>query len=92
MNQFSGLTPRHWHVETRNDGILVLTLDRQDASVNALCQAVLMELDALLTLAAKDAAVLRDGVEVRVPVSALQPNDRHLVMGVLVLIARRQQR
>jgi Cu+-exporting ATPase len=36
-------------------------------------------LDALLTLAAKDAAVLRDGVEVRVPVSALQPNDRFVV-------------
>ncbi len=36
-------------------------------------------LDALLTLAAKDAAVLRDGVEVRVPVSALQPNDRFIV-------------
>ncbi len=36
-------------------------------------------LDALLTLAARDAAVLRDGVEVRVPVSALQPNDRFVV-------------
>ena len=36
-------------------------------------------LDALLTLAAKEAAVLRDGVEVRVPVSALQPNDRFVV-------------
>ena len=48
MNQFSGLTSRHWHVESRNDGILVLSLDRQDASVNALCQAVLLELDALL--------------------------------------------
>lgn len=36
-------------------------------------------LDALLTLAARDAAVLRDGVEVRVPVSALQPNNRFVV-------------
>ncbi len=36
-------------------------------------------LDALLTLAARNAAVLRDGVEVRVPVSALQPNDRFVV-------------
>ena len=64
MNQFSGLTPRHWHVETRNDGILVLTLDRQDASVNALCQAVLMELDALLeriALAPPKGVVFRSG-------------------------------
>lgn len=64
MNQFSGLTPRHWHVETRNDGILVLTLDRQDASVNALCRAVLMELDALLeriALAPPKGVVFRSG-------------------------------
>lgn len=64
MNQFSGLTSRHWHVETRNDGILVLTLDRQDASVNALCQAVLMELDALLeriALAPPKGVVFRSG-------------------------------
>ena len=64
MNQFSGLIPRHWHVETRNDGILVLTLDRQDASVNALCQAVLMELDALLeriALAPPKGVVFRSG-------------------------------
>ena len=48
MNQFSGLTSRHWHVESRNDGILVLSLDRQDANVNALCQAVLVDLDGVL--------------------------------------------
>jgi len=64
MNQFSGLTSRHWPVETRNDGILVPTLDRQDASVNALCQAVLMELDALLeriALAPPKGVVFRSG-------------------------------
>ncbi len=36
-------------------------------------------LDALLDLAARDAAVLRDGVEVRVPVGQLQVNDRVVV-------------
>ncbi len=48
MNLFSGLNPINWHVETRNDGILVFTLDRPDASVNALCQAVLNELNGLI--------------------------------------------
>ncbi|MBP6533542.1 MAG: enoyl-CoA hydratase/isomerase family protein [Arenimonas sp.] len=48
MNLFSGLSPVHWHIETRNDGILILSLDRKDANVNALCQAVLNELDALI--------------------------------------------
>ena len=38
----------HWHIETRNDGILILSLDRKDANVNALCQAVLNELDTLI--------------------------------------------
>lgn len=36
-------------------------------------------LNALLDLAARDAAVLRDGVEVRVPVGQLQLNDRFVV-------------
>ncbi|MBX9718572.1 MAG: cation transporter, partial [Microbacteriaceae bacterium] len=36
-------------------------------------------LDALLDLAARDAAVLRDGVEVRIPVGQLQINDRFVV-------------
>lgn len=48
MNLFSGLSPVHWHVETRNDDILILSLDRKDANVNALCQAVLNELDTLV--------------------------------------------
>jgi len=48
MNLFSGLNLINWHIETRNDGILVLTLDRPDASVNALCQAVLNELNGLI--------------------------------------------
>jgi hypothetical protein len=40
MNQFSGLSPQHWQLEARNDGILILSLERKDASVNTLCQAV----------------------------------------------------
>jgi 3-hydroxyacyl-CoA dehydrogenase/enoyl-CoA hydratase/3-hydroxybutyryl-CoA epimerase len=48
MNLFSGLNLINWHIETRNDGILVLTLDRPDASVNALCQAVLNELNGII--------------------------------------------
>ena len=48
MNLFNGLSLRNWQIETRNDGILVLTLDRPDASVNALCQAVLNELDGII--------------------------------------------
>ena len=45
---FDGLRFRHWQTETRTDGIVVLTLDRADASVNTLSQAVLDELDAIL--------------------------------------------
>ena len=48
MNQFSGLSPQHWQLEARKDGILILSLERKDASVNTLCQAVLNELDGLL--------------------------------------------
>ena len=47
MNQFSGLSPQHWQLEARKDGILILSLERKDASVNTLCQAVLNELDSL---------------------------------------------
>lgn len=46
--RFDGLALRHWHAQTRPDGILVLTLDRADAPVNAVSQAVLDELDAML--------------------------------------------
>jgi len=45
---FDGLRFRHWHPELRPDGILVLSLDRADGSVNALSQAVLDELDGML--------------------------------------------
>ena len=45
---FDGLRFSHWQSERRNDGVLVLTLNRADQSVNALCQAVLDELDSML--------------------------------------------
>ena len=48
MNLFSGITPQHWHIETRNDGILILSIDRKDTNANTLCQAVLLELDAII--------------------------------------------
>ena len=45
---FDGLRFNHWQTERRPDGILVLTLDRADNSVNALAQVVLDELDQIL--------------------------------------------
>jgi 3-hydroxyacyl-CoA dehydrogenase / enoyl-CoA hydratase / 3-hydroxybutyryl-CoA epimerase len=42
-------TYRHWQLHTSSDGILWLTLDRQDVSVNSLNREVLTELDSLLT-------------------------------------------
>ena len=45
---FDGLRPRHWKTELRPDGILVLSLDRADAPVNALAQAVLDELELMI--------------------------------------------
>lgn len=48
MNLFNGLKPNHWQFEMRSDGILILSLDRKDSNVNALCQEVLNELDGLI--------------------------------------------
>jgi 3-hydroxyacyl-CoA dehydrogenase/enoyl-CoA hydratase/3-hydroxybutyryl-CoA epimerase len=45
---FDGLAPRHWKTELRPDGVLVLSLDRADAPVNALAQAVLDELELMI--------------------------------------------
>jgi 3-hydroxyacyl-CoA dehydrogenase / enoyl-CoA hydratase / 3-hydroxybutyryl-CoA epimerase len=42
-------TYQHWRLETDEQGILWLTLDRQDASVNSLNQAVFAELETVLT-------------------------------------------
>jgi len=48
MNLFSGLTLHHWNIEARNDGILIVSLDRQGTSVNTLGQEVLNELNRVL--------------------------------------------
>lgn len=61
---FEGLRPRHWHPQLRDDGIVVLTLDRADKPVNALAQAVISELGELVERLAIDkpkALVIRSG-------------------------------
>lgn len=45
---FDGLRLRHWKPERRDDGVLVLHLDREGESVNAFSQGVLLELAAML--------------------------------------------
>ncbi|KAA2285543.1 3-hydroxyacyl-CoA dehydrogenase NAD-binding domain-containing protein [Arenimonas fontis] len=45
---FDGLRLQHWKPEARQDGIMLLRLDRADLGVNALNRAVLDELDAML--------------------------------------------
>lgn len=61
---FDGLRFSHWQVTRRDDGVVVLTLDRQDAPVNALSQDVLIELDDIVERLAIDpprAVVVRSG-------------------------------
>ena len=45
---FEGLRFNHWTTTRRDDGVVILGLDRADASVNALSRAVLDELDTLV--------------------------------------------
>lgn len=51
---FDGLRSRHWLTQMRDDGVLVLSLDRAGESVNALSQDVLIELDTLVERIAID--------------------------------------
>ncbi|HLM53255.1 MAG TPA: enoyl-CoA hydratase-related protein, partial [Pseudoxanthomonas sp.] len=51
---FDGLRFSHWRTEMRADGIVVLSLDRQGAPVNALSQDVLIELEDLVERIAID--------------------------------------
>ena len=51
---FDGLRFSHWQAAQRDDGVVVLSLDRQDAPVNALSQDVLIELDDILERLAID--------------------------------------
>ncbi|MDF3981471.1 3-hydroxyacyl-CoA dehydrogenase NAD-binding domain-containing protein [Luteibacter sp. PPL201] len=45
---FEGLRFKHWKTHEGDDGIVVLTLDRDGASANAISRAVLEELDTLV--------------------------------------------
>ena len=61
-----GLRLHHWKTELRPDGVLVLSFDRENASVNTFGQDVLIELDTLLErlrLEPPKALVLRSGKE-----------------------------
>ncbi len=49
-----GLRLRHWQVERRLDGVVVVSIDREGQSVNALSQDMLIELDGLLERLAID--------------------------------------
>lgn len=51
---FDGLRFAHWQTESRQDGVVVLSLDRQGESVNSLAQAVLDELELIVQRLAID--------------------------------------
>jgi 3-hydroxyacyl-CoA dehydrogenase/enoyl-CoA hydratase/3-hydroxybutyryl-CoA epimerase len=48
LPMFDGLRLRHWRAERREEGLVLLTLDRADQGVNALSREVLDELDQLV--------------------------------------------
>ncbi|OAX53183.1 3-hydroxyacyl-CoA dehydrogenase NAD-binding domain-containing protein [Xanthomonas graminis] len=54
LSGFDGLRFSHWQADIRDDGVVVLSLDRQGAPVNALSQDVLLELGDLLERIAID--------------------------------------
>ncbi|MET0891419.1 MAG: 3-hydroxyacyl-CoA dehydrogenase NAD-binding domain-containing protein [Stenotrophomonas maltophilia] len=54
LSGFDGLRFSHWHPQIRDDGVVVLSLDRQDSSVNAMSQDVLLELGDLIERIAMD--------------------------------------
>ncbi|MEQ4576159.1 MAG: 3-hydroxyacyl-CoA dehydrogenase NAD-binding domain-containing protein [Gammaproteobacteria bacterium] len=54
LSGFDGLRFSHWQAEIRDDGVVVLSLDRQDAPVNAFSQDVLLELGDILERIAID--------------------------------------
>ncbi|HET7655844.1 MAG TPA: 3-hydroxyacyl-CoA dehydrogenase NAD-binding domain-containing protein [Luteimonas sp.] len=49
-----GLRLRHWQVERRADGVVVVAIDREGQAINALSQDMLIELDALVERLAID--------------------------------------
>jgi 3-hydroxyacyl-CoA dehydrogenase/enoyl-CoA hydratase/3-hydroxybutyryl-CoA epimerase len=67
---FDGLRLVHWKTDRRNDGILVLSLDRSDQAVNALSRAVIDELAAMLeriSLELPKGIVVRSGKPAGIP-------------------------
>lgn len=54
LSGFDGLRFSHWHPQIRDDGVVLLSLDRQDSSVNAMSQDVLLELGDLIERIAMD--------------------------------------
>ncbi len=54
LSGFDGLRFSHWHPQIRDDSVVVLSLDRQDSSVNAMSQDVLLELGDLIERIAMD--------------------------------------
>lgn len=54
LSGFDGLRFSHWHPQIRDDGVVVLSLDRHDSSVNAMSQDVLLELGDLIERIAMD--------------------------------------
>ncbi|QIL20986.1 3-hydroxyacyl-CoA dehydrogenase NAD-binding domain-containing protein [Thermomonas sp. HDW16] len=45
---FDGLRFAHWQIERRDDGVLILSFDRAESSVNTFSQDVLLELESIL--------------------------------------------
>ncbi|MCC7632721.1 3-hydroxyacyl-CoA dehydrogenase NAD-binding domain-containing protein [Stenotrophomonas rhizophila] len=54
LSGFDGLRFSHWHPQIRDDGVVVLSLDRHDSGVNAMSQDVLLELGDLIERIAMD--------------------------------------
>ncbi len=54
LSGFDGLRFTHWQAEIRDDGIVVLALDRRDSPVNAMSQDVLLELGDIIERLAID--------------------------------------
>ncbi|MGV8960699.1 MAG: 3-hydroxyacyl-CoA dehydrogenase NAD-binding domain-containing protein [Stenotrophomonas sp.] len=54
LSGFDGLRFNHWQADIRDDGVVVLSLDRQGTPVNAMSQDVLLELGDLLERIAID--------------------------------------
>ena len=93
---FDGLRFRHWATEQRADGVLLLTLDRAEAPVNALSQAVLEELDAIIErieIGKPRAVVIRSGKEAGFIAGAdLKEFQEYDAKGTVMEAIRRGQR